>query len=71
MDKETGLLVPPRDPLSLSRAVCQFFLGDLRPQLVAGVQALRTRQSWECLVTAIEMLAHRNEDCACLDTEFG
>ena len=71
MDKETGLLVPPGDSLSLSRAVCHFFLGDLRPRLVAGVLALQTRQSWERLVTAIEMLVHCNEDCACLDTEFG
>jgi len=39
--------------------------------LVAGVQALRTQQSWERLVTAIEMLAYCDEDCACLDTEFG
>jgi glycosyltransferase involved in cell wall biosynthesis len=56
----TGLLVPPRDPPALARAIERFFGEDLGPALRAGVARTRQRFEWEGLVEAIEGLA---EEC--------
>jgi len=56
----TGLLVPPRDPPALARAIERFFGEGLGPGLRAGVERARHRFGWEGLVEAIEGLA---EEC--------
>jgi glycosyltransferase involved in cell wall biosynthesis len=56
----TGLLVPPRDPPALARAIERFFEENLGPGLRAGVARARQRFGWEGLVEAIEGLA---EEC--------
>ncbi|HZI89417.1 MAG TPA: glycosyltransferase [Candidatus Polarisedimenticolia bacterium] len=53
----SGLLVPPRDPEALARAVERFFDEGLGEKLRAGVALSRRRFGWEALVTAIESLA--------------
>jgi glycosyltransferase involved in cell wall biosynthesis len=56
----TGLLVPPRDPPALARAIERYFAEDLGPHLRQGVARARHRFGWEGLVEAIEGLA---EEC--------
>ena len=46
---ESGLVVPPGDPVALATAVVRFFAEGLAPRLRAGVQALRAAHSWETL----------------------
>jgi glycosyltransferase involved in cell wall biosynthesis len=53
----TGLLVPPRDPPSLARAIERFFDEDLGHRLREGVARDRRRFGWDGLVDAIEALA--------------
>ena len=56
----TGLLVPPRDPTALARAIERYFDERLAERLSVGVRASARRFSWEGLVDAIEALA---EEC--------
>ena len=56
----TGLLVPPRDPPALARAIERFFGEGLGGTLRSGVERARHRFGWEGLVDAIEGLA---EEC--------
>ena len=53
----SGLLVPPRDPTALARAIERFFDENLAERLRAGVARNRRRFEWEGLVDAIESLA--------------
>ncbi len=53
----SGLLVPPRDPTALARAIERFFGENLAERLRAGVARNRRRFEWEGLVDAIESLA--------------
>ena len=53
----SGLLVPPRDPRSLARAIERFFDEHLAETLRAGVAQSRSRFGWDGLVEAIEALA--------------
>jgi len=53
----SGLLVPPRDPPALARAIERFFDENLAERLRAGVARNRRRFEWEGLVDAIESLA--------------
>ncbi len=53
----TGLLVPPRDPTALARAIERFFDENLTMSLREGVARSRKRFEWEGLVDAIESLA--------------
>jgi glycosyltransferase involved in cell wall biosynthesis len=46
---ETGLVVPPADPVALADAVVRFFAEHLATRLAAGVHALRREHSWETL----------------------
>jgi glycosyltransferase involved in cell wall biosynthesis len=52
----SGLLVPPRDPVALARAVERFFDEGMGERLRAGVRAGARRFGWGGLVTAIEEL---------------
>jgi glycosyltransferase involved in cell wall biosynthesis len=56
----SGLLVPPRDPPALARAIERFFDENLSTPLRAGVARSRGRFGWEALVKALESLA---EEC--------
>ncbi len=56
----SGLLVPPRDPPSLARAIERFFDENLSAPLRAGVARSRARFGWGALVDALESLA---EEC--------
>ncbi|TMQ57570.1 MAG: glycosyltransferase [Candidatus Eisenbacteria bacterium] len=53
----SGLLVPPRDPPALARAIERFFDENLGARLREGVARARGRFEWEGLVQAIESLA--------------
>ncbi len=53
----SGLLVPPRDPEALARAIERFFGEDLGARLREGVARSRRRFTWDGLVDAIESLA--------------
>src|SRR2546422_5112922 len=53
----SGLLVPPRDPPALARAIERFFDENLGARLREGVARTRGRFEWEGLVQAIESLA--------------
>jgi len=53
----SGLLVPPRDPPALARAIERFFDENLALTLREGVARNRRRFEWEGLVEAIESLA--------------
>ena len=57
----SGLLVPPRDPKSLARAIERYFDESMEERLRAGVRAARLRFGWDALVDAIEELAR---ECA-------
>ena len=57
----SGLLVPPRDPKSMARAIERYFDESMQERLRAGVRAARLRFGWDALVDAIEALA---EECA-------
>lgn len=59
-DGVSGLLVPPRDPAALSRAVERFFDERLADRLRGGVARARGRFGWDALVSALESLA---EEC--------
>jgi len=52
----TGLLVPPRDPTAMARAIERYFDERLAERLRAGVRASARRFGWEGLVEAIEAL---------------
>lgn len=56
----SGLLVPPRDPPSLARAIERFFDEDLSARLRAGVARDRRRFGWDGLVDALEALAQES-----------
>ncbi|HEY2924531.1 MAG TPA: glycosyltransferase [Candidatus Eisenbacteria bacterium] len=56
----SGLLVPPRDPPSLARAIERFFDEDLSARLRAGVARDRRRFGWNGLVDALEALAQES-----------
>jgi glycosyltransferase involved in cell wall biosynthesis len=56
----SGLLVPPRDPPSLARAIERFFDEDLSARLRAGVARDRRRFRWDGLVDALEALAQES-----------
>ncbi len=53
----SGLLVPPRDPTALARAIERFFDENMGPRLREGVASARRRFTWEGLVDALESLA--------------
>jgi glycosyltransferase involved in cell wall biosynthesis len=53
----SGLLVPPRDPQALARAIERFFDENLGARLREGVARTRGRFSWEGLAEALESLA--------------
>ena len=53
----SGLLVPPRDPTALARAIERFFDQNLAARLREGVARSRQRFEWGGLVDAIESLA--------------
>ncbi|MFI5370085.1 MAG: glycosyltransferase [Candidatus Eisenbacteria bacterium] len=46
---ETGLVVPPADPVALADAIVRFFAEHLARRFSTGVQALRREHSWETL----------------------
>jgi len=46
---ETGLVVPPADPVALAAAVARFFEEGMGPRLRAGVRALQAAHSWDVL----------------------
>jgi glycosyltransferase involved in cell wall biosynthesis len=48
-DGETGLVVPPEDPVALAAAMVRFFEQGLSPALRSGVERLRREHSWEVL----------------------
>ena len=56
----SGLLVPPRDPPALARAIERFFDERLGERLRAGVARTRGRFAWTSLVDTLESLA---EEC--------
>jgi len=49
----TGLLVPPRDPPALARAIERYFDEEMGPRLREGVARARGRFTWEALVHAL------------------
>ena len=49
---ETGLVVPPEDPMALARAIVRFFAEGMGPALRQGVVALRHEHSWEALAAS-------------------
>ena len=53
----SGLLVPPRDPEALARAIERFFDENLGARLREGVARTQGRFSWEALAEALESLA--------------
>ncbi|MBI4364606.1 MAG: glycosyltransferase [Candidatus Latescibacteria bacterium] len=56
-DGDSGLLVPPRDPAALARAVERFFDAGMSDRLRAGVARARGRFGWDALVSTLEALA--------------
>ncbi len=56
-DGVSGLLVEPRNPEALARAIERFFDEGLAPTLRAGVARARGRFTWDALADALESLA--------------
>jgi glycosyltransferase involved in cell wall biosynthesis len=56
---ETGVLVPPRDPVALAAGIERFFAFPEPTLLRARVRAEKAQYSWEHLVAALERLAAR------------
>ena len=54
---ETGLLVPPNDPVALAAAIGRFFHDDLGPRMRASIAADQARFSWQRTVETVELLA--------------
>ena len=53
----TGLVVPPEDPVALTRAIVRFFADGMGPAMRQGVAALRHAHSWEALAAStVELL---------------
>lgn len=59
---ETGLLVPPADPIALADAVIRFFKDNLGETLARGVREHKEEFSWERMVDTIEELAAGRAD---------
>ncbi len=59
-DGETGLIVPPQDPVALAEAVVRYFAEQLGPRLTENVQRSAAAQtfSWQQLVAHIEHIEH-------------
>ena len=55
-DGETGLLVPPGDPVALAAAIVRFFRDDMGPGMRASIAADQARFSWQRMVETIELL---------------
>ena len=55
-NERTGLLVPPRDPESLARAIDRYYDEGLETQLVEGIRQDRGRFSWDRVIETIEAL---------------
>lgn len=53
----SGLLVPPRDPAALARAIERYFGEAMAAVLRSGVERERLRFGWDGLVDALEALA--------------
>jgi len=55
-DGRTGILVSPRDPEALGRAICRYFDEGLESRLVDGIRQDQGRFSWDRVIEAIEEL---------------
>lgn len=55
-DGETGLLVPPNDPVALAEAVIRFLCEGLGPALRAHITSDQARFSWQHMVETVEHL---------------
>ena len=53
-NRETGLVVSPRDNKALTEAIMHFFAEGLAPHFRQGIQACRNTLSWKQLVVLIE-----------------
>lgn len=56
-DEETGLLVPPKDPVALAAAIMRFFRDGMGPRMRANIAADQARFSWQRMVETVEVLA--------------
>jgi glycosyltransferase involved in cell wall biosynthesis len=54
--EETGLLVPPNDPVALAAAIVRFFRDDMGPWMRANIAADQACFSWQRMVETIELL---------------
>jgi len=59
LDGKTGFVVPPEDPAALAQAVARFFQEDRAEEFSSGVQAEKSRYSWDRMAEAVEDLASR------------
>jgi glycosyltransferase involved in cell wall biosynthesis len=54
---ETGLLIPPHNPLALAQAIERYFADDLAQKMRPHLQKTAAQFSWATLATAVVSLA--------------
>lgn len=52
-DGETGLLVPPGEPVAIANAVCRFFDDKLGPSMEASISGASERFGWDSLARVV------------------
>ncbi|MFW6097166.1 MAG: glycosyltransferase, partial [Chloroflexota bacterium] len=55
--EQTGLVVPPEDPVALAQAILRYLNDDLKKTFEENIERERERFSWERLVEHLEALA--------------
>jgi glycosyltransferase involved in cell wall biosynthesis len=58
-DKETGLLVPPKNPHAIAKAVMSFFRESNRDAMIASIKRDKNKFAWEHLVKRIEEFGNK------------
>jgi glycosyltransferase involved in cell wall biosynthesis len=59
--KETGFLVPPRNPREIAEAIVAFFRENRKDEMSQSIQKERKRFSWDRLVQTIETFKEEND----------
>lgn len=59
LDGETGMVLPPGNPIALADAIIGYFEEDMEKTLADGISRGRSKYSWDSLAEAIEVLSSK------------